>query len=128
MIGLGFEQTVRGAMPISSRVWAWLGKPRNRSVLAFLGAGVAAIGGAAWQLYLHLAPPAAAPPTPVVIQMPAAQAQALPGAGPSPDVNAVKTLQASQTRTLNAEASALDNIAQQIEASNAPHRPAAQGR
>jgi len=114
-------------MPISSRVWTWLGKPRNRNVLAFLGAGLAAVGAAAWQLYLHAATPAAAP-APVVIQMPAAQAQASPVAGPSPDLSAVKNLQASQTRSLNAEANALDNIAQEIEASNPPRRPAAPGR
>jgi hypothetical protein len=107
-------------MPIAS-VWAWLGKPRNRSVLAFLGAGLAAVVAGAWQVYLHMTPqPAAAPPS-VVIQMQPAQAQA--STAPAPDVGAAKDLQASQARTLKAETSALDSISQQIENANA--QPAA---
>ena len=115
-------------MPAASRVWNWLGNPRNRSVLALLGAGLAAIVAAAWQVYLRVTPPAAAPPPSVVIQMQAPPTQVSPAAGPSPDVNAVKSLQASETRNLNDDANALDSIAQQIEASNPPPRPAARGR
>jgi hypothetical protein len=112
-------------MPIVSRVWAWLGKPRNRSVLGFLGAGLAAVVAAAWQLYLHMAPPRAPPPA-VVIQTQAAPAS--PVAGPAPDLSGAKDLQASEARTLKAETNALDNIAQQIEASNQPHKPPAPSR
>ena len=106
-----------------SRVWTWLGKPKNRSVLALLGAGLAAVVAAAWQLYLHVTAPPAAAPQAVVIQMPAPQTQASPAAGPSPDPSAVKRLQASETRNLNDDANALDSIAQQIEASNPPPQP-----
>jgi hypothetical protein len=115
-------------MPAASRVWTWLGKPRNRSVLALLGAGLAAIVAAAWQVYLHVTPPAAPPPPSVVIQMQAPQAQATLPSAPSPDVSAVKNLQASETRNLNDDANALGHIAEQIEASNPPPRPAARGR
>jgi len=115
-------------MPAASRVWTWLGKPRNRSVLALLGAGLAAIVAAAWQFYLQVTPPPAATPPSVVIQMQSPQAQATPPVGPSPDISAVKNLQASETRNLNDEANALDSIARQIEASNPPPRPAARGR
>ena len=115
-------------MPAASRVWTWLGKPKNRSVLALLGAGLAAIVAAAWQFYLHVTPPPAAAPPSVVIQMQAPPAQAPPAVGPSPDVGAVKNLQSSEIRNLNDDANALDKIAQQIEASNPPPRPAARGR
>jgi hypothetical protein len=110
-------------MATAPKLWAWLGKPENRSTLGFLGAGLAAVVAAAWQLYLHFAPPAAPPPA-AAAQPSAAQTQA----APPPDAAAVKTLQASQARTLNAEAGALDNIAQQIEAANPPPKPAAQGQ
>jgi len=111
-----------------SRVWTWLGKPKNRSVLALLGAGLAAIVAAAWQLYLHATERPAAPPPAVVIQMQAPQAQASPATGPAPDLSAVKKLQASEIRNLNDDANVLDSIANQIEASNPPPQPAARGR
>ena len=115
-------------MPAASRVWTWLGKPRNRSVLALLGAGLAAIVAAAWQFYLHVTPQPTTTPPAVVIQMQSPQAQATPPAGPSPDTRAVQKLQASETRSLNDEANALDSIAQQIEDSNRPPRPTARSR
>lgn len=114
-------------MPIASRVWTWLGKPRNRGALGFLGAGLAAVVAAAWQLYLHLTPPVAPPPS-VVIQGPAAQAQGLPAANPPVDASAAKTVMESETRAANAEADALNNLAQKIEDSNPPHQPPAPSR
>ena len=113
-------------MPAVSRAWTWLAKPRNRSVLAFLGAGLAAIVAAAWQLYLHMTPPApaaSAPPS-VIVQVQPAQAQAAPAAGLSPDVGAAKKLQESVNRLATNEASAIDDISRQIEAANPPPQPA----
>ena len=74
------------------------------------------------------APPAAVPPS-VVIQVQAPQGQAAPmAAGQSGDPSALRRLQAGETRNLNEDANALDNIAQQIDASDPPPRPAAPGR
>jgi len=91
--------------------WRWLSKPRTRAVLGFLGAGLAVVVGALWQVYLHFTP--AAPP---------------PGPATAPSANVdtagVERLQASQKHALESEANALDKVAQQIDAAGNPPRPA----
>jgi hypothetical protein len=88
-----------------SKLWTWISDDRNRSVLAFLGAGLAAVAAAIWQLYLHFAPqpagPAAAPATPIA-------------AASKVDTRGVERLQASQKKALDAESDALDRISQQV--------------
>ena len=39
----------------SSGVWAWLKDEANRKVLAWIGAGLVAVAGGAWTVYLHFA-------------------------------------------------------------------------
>jgi len=97
------------------KLWAWLSKPGTRSVLAFLGAGLAAVVAALWQAYLHFAPsPVRAPPT--------SASPALAGV----DVAGARRLEASDQSALNAEADALDTVTRQIEAAGSPP-PAAAG-
>ena len=97
------------------RLWTWLSKARTRSVLAFLGAGIAAIVGALWQVYIHFTPaPSQAQPQP--------QLQATMAPTAAADVAGIARLQASQKHALDAEADALDNVSQQIEAAGAPPR------
>jgi hypothetical protein len=103
------------AMSGVGRVWAWLSKARTRNVLGFLGAGLAAVVGALWQLYLHRAP------APTLAQ-PQLQATTAPPA--STDAAAAARLQASQKRALDAEATALDNVTRQIDAAGSPPSPA----
>jgi hypothetical protein len=113
-------------MAAASKVWSWLARPRNRSVLALLGAGLAAIVAAGWQLYLHATPgPAAAPPS-VVVQLQTPQPQAPATTAAAPDAAAARNLQASVNRAAIDEANAIDNISRQIEAANPPPRPAGQ--
>jgi len=89
-------------------------------VLAFVGAGLAAVVAGLWQVYLHLTPPPPAAPPAMVIQVQATPAQTLPVAGPAPDTNALKGLEASQARAMEDYRKALDGISQQIEASDQP--------
>jgi hypothetical protein len=83
------------------KLWSWLGDPENRSRLAFIGTGMAAVAVAVWQLYLHFAPPVAQ-----LVQPPAVSAPV--------DQDAIKRLGDSQARALGAEACALDNVTRQI--------------
>jgi tellurite resistance protein TehA-like permease len=95
------------------RFWAWLSRPRTRSVLAFIGAGLAAVAAALWQVYLHF--------TPAPVQRPAAPEVQMVTAPPANvDAAAVQRLEASQKQALDAEAAALDNVTQQIDAAGAP--------
>ena len=101
------------------KLWTWLSKARTRSVLAFLGAGLAAIVAALWQVYLHFAPP------PTQARPPAeAQLQATKAPTAAANVVGAERLQASQSRALGAEADALDNVSQQIETAGSPPRSA----
>jgi hypothetical protein len=105
------------AMSGVGRVWAWLSKARTRNVLGFLGAGLAAVVGALWQLYLHRAPA----PSPV---QPQPQLQATTAPPASINAAAAARLQASQKRALDAESAALDNVTRQIGAAGSPPSPA----
>lgn len=106
-------------------LWAWLARPRTRNVLGFLGAGLAALVAALWQVYLHFAPPAPAQPPPA----PIAAASPVPSPAPQAGVDpaAVRRLQAGQERALDSETAALNSIADQIDAAGKapPAAPAA---
>lgn len=97
------------------KLWNWLSKARTRNVLAFLGAGLAAVVAALWQAYLHFAPP----PTQVQPHT-EPQLEATPAPLAGTDVAGTERLQASQKRALDAEAAALDNVTQQIETAGGP--------
>jgi hypothetical protein len=104
------------------RLWAWLSKARTRSVLAFLGAGLAAVVAALWQAYLYFAP-APTRAQPQFHSQPQLQATTAPPA--SIDVADAERLQASQKHALDAEATALDNVTSQIDAAGKPTSPPA---
>jgi hypothetical protein len=107
------------------RLWVWLSEDRNRNVLGFLGAGIAAVAVAVWQLYLHFAPSQAAHATPA-----AAVATPAPAVAPvtSVDTAGLERLQSSQKHALDVDASALDKISQQIEAAGNPPPPASSAK
>ena len=90
----------------AGKLWDWLSEPRTLGVLALLGGGLAAVVGALWQLYLHFWAP---PPSPPVRIEPVA-------AGPPMDAKALKDYQTSQSKALQAETNALDDVTRQIEA------------
>ncbi|HLZ82048.1 MAG TPA: hypothetical protein VKQ54_00675 [Caulobacteraceae bacterium] len=107
-------------------LWAWLARPRTRNVLGFLGAGLAAVVAALWQLYLHFAPPATS------AQATAAQATAAPVPAQAVslttpggvDPASLKRLEAGQQRALDAETAAVNGITDQIDAPGKPAKPA----
>jgi hypothetical protein len=98
------------------KLWAWIAEERNRTVLAFLGAGLAAVIAALWQAYVYFAPsPAHTRSQP--------QVQAAASSPTSADIAGAQDVQNSQARALEAEAAAIDNVTQQIQASGSPSPP-----
>ncbi len=100
------------------KLWTWLGKERNRTVLTFLGAGFTAVVAALWQAYVHFAP------TPTRVQPAQSQPQVQTATAVQPasaDVAAAENLRNSQASALNAEADALDReVTQKIQAAEGP--------
>jgi hypothetical protein len=88
-------------MSALTKLWTWLADPENRSRLAFIGGGVAAVAVAGWQVYLHISFPVPPPPLPPVVSAPV-------------DPAAIERVRKSQEKALGAEACALDNITRQI--------------
>ena len=87
-------------------MWRWLAKAENRSVLGFLGGGLAALVAAGWALFVYLHPK----PEP---------APAQPAAGP-PTVNtaAAERFAASQNAAYGAASAGLDRVTQEIDQAN----------
>jgi hypothetical protein len=121
-------------MAVSRTLWAWISEPRNRAVLAFVGAGAAAVIAGLWQVFLHFAPQPAPHAAPSVISAPAGIAGGnvtvngdvnLGGAAQPIDSEGLKRLHASQEKALNAETAQLDKLTNEIGAADASSSPPA---